>query len=271
MERTFEAAALSYVRHGGEARYIGRLIEELGDRLVTTITPVEIREVALKLNEGNGPATVNRNAICPARAIMYHAHEMGWCMAMRIRKFKAPKSRKHLPVDGAWLSAFIRQCEIDNLPHLAGLVLFMNHTAARVSEAVGVLGDHVDMSKKLVVLVKTKTDVMANAYLTDELVLRISNLGMLPGKPVFRYTSRYSVNERIEAVCKRARIPIRSSHSIGRHSFATNAMKLGLDLKTAMEAGRWKSATVFLETYVQPEQSGRHVADMLNRQRYLYF
>lgn len=46
---------------------------------------------------------------------------------------------------------------------------------------------------------------------------------------------------------------------------ATSAIEMGADVATAMEAGGWRSASVFLQTYVQPRKtSGRQVADRFN-------
>ncbi len=270
MEHTFEAAAASYIRQGGEAKYLDPISAYFRGRDVATIAPAEFRDMALALYPEHKASTRNRQAITPARSVMYHAHDLGWCGVVRIRRFRVEKSKLHGPVDGYWLSTFINQCDRDGLHHLAGLVLFMNHTAARVSEAINLRWKDVDLKRRVATLVKTKTGVMQTAYLTDELVFRFFNLEIDPDDRVFSYTSRYAVNDRIKAVCKRAGISYHSSHSVGRYSFATNALGLGLDLKTAMEAGRWKSSVIFLETYVQPEMAGRAVAEKFNSQRYAF-
>jgi len=267
---TFPNAAKSYARMGGESRYLDPISEYFEDRPCLSIVPAEIREMALRLYPNHAPATRNRCAISPARAVMYHAHDLGWCQPMRVRFFKHPRSTKHSAADGAWLNAFINQADGDRLFHLSALVIFMNHTAARVSEAVALTGEHVDFRRRTATLVKTKTDVMATAHLTDELMYRLYNLKVEPGRPVFTYTCRWSVNERIAAVCRRAGISYKSSHSVGRHSFATNALNLGVGIKTAMDAGRWKSSKIFLETYVHTENAGRMVADKFNTQRYAH-
>lgn len=270
LEPTFENAAISYLRMGGEGRYLDIIKDYFEGRRVDSIVPAEVREMALRLYPHQKPATRNRAALAPARAVLYHAHDLGWCNPMRIRNFKHPRSTKHSAADGAWLAAFLNQCDNDRLFHLSALVIFMNHTAARVSEAVNLLGEHVDFRRRTATLVKTKTDVMATAYLTDELMFRLYNLDVTEGKNVFGYTCRWSVNERIAAVCRRAGIDYKSSHSVGRHSFATNALNLGVGIKTAMDAGRWKSSKIFLETYVHTENAGRMVADKFNSQRYAH-
>lgn len=267
--RTFEIAAESYTRQGGCGRYLPAIIDYFRGREVSTIVPAEIRQMALDLYPHCMPSTRNRHALSPARAVLYHAHDMGWCGPMRIRMFRHPRSTKHSPVDGSWLTAFLNQSDGDQLFHLSAIVVFMNHTAARISEAVNLMGEHVDMSRRIATLVKTKTDVMQTAYLTDELMFRLYNLHMEEGQHVFRYTSRFSVAERMRAVCRRAGIPYRPPHSVGRYSFATNALKTH-DIKTAMAAGRWKSSAVFLETYCQPDGAGRAVAESINKRRYEY-
>ncbi|PIB96505.1 tyrosine-type recombinase/integrase [Caulobacter sp. X] len=261
---TFSEAAASYVQHGGEARYLRRLLERFGDQDVATITPMAVRNAALEIYPDASPATRNRHVITPARAVLYHAHELGWRMPARIRLFRATKTRKTVPAGRRWLETFVDRCDADGLAHLAALVLFMNLTGARVSEAIALTGEHVDLRQRTAMLVKTKTDVMSLRYLPDHLVERIRDLDPRPGERVFRYTSRFSVNERIKAVCERAGLPYKSSHTVGRHAFATNALNAGVSVRVAMDAGGWKSSAVFLETYAHTINAGRTVAARFN-------
>jgi integrase len=143
----------------------------------------------------------------------------------------------------------------------------MNQTGARVSEAIRVLGEHVDLGTREVMLERTKTDEWSTRHLTTELVTRIAALGIEEGRPVFSYTERASVNRRIAAVCKRAGIALRSTHAAGRHSFGTNAMAVeNANIKDAMDAGGWKSAKLFLETYVHSKQAGKSIAEKFDKQ-----
>lgn len=261
---TFAEAADSYVDHGGEERYLPRLVDRFGPDDVTTITPMAVRTAAVELFPAASPATRNRHAITPARAVLYHAHELGWRGPARIRLFHAPKMRQTVPASRKWLEAFIDRCDVDQLPHLAALTLMMNLTGARISEAINLLGEHVDLRERTALLVKTKTGVNSLRYLPDHLVERIRDLGLTPGERVFRYTSRFSVNERIFAVCERAGLPYKSSHTVGRHAFATNALNAGVGVRIAMDAGGWKSSTIFLETYSHTLEAGRVVRDRFN-------
>lgn len=261
---TFAQAAASYLEHGGEGRYLARLIDRFGDDDVAAITPMAVRTAAVELYPDASPSTRNRQGITPARCVLYHAHELGWRMPARIRPFRAPRQRQTTPASRRWLETFIDQCDADNLPHLAACVLMMNLAGARVSEAISVLGEHVDLRRKTAMLVKTKTGFNSLRYLPDHLVERIRELDPQQGQRVFRYSCRFSVNERIAAVCRRAGLPYKSSHTVGRHAFATNALNAGVGVRVAMDAGGWKSSTIFLETYAHTIDAGRTVMARFN-------
>ncbi len=265
--KTFREAAESYVENGGEGRFLERIVDHFEGRLLPTIFPFDLRQMAHALYPDASNATRNRQAITPARSVIIHGYERGWCNPIRVRKLKEERPAPKKPASPTWLHAFTRQCDKDNLTHLAALVLFMAQTGARVSEAIALRFAQVDYAHRCVLLLKTKTGTNSPRSLTDDLSLRMQNLqsGRKLTDRVFRYSSRYAVNERIKAVCSRAGISYKSSHACGRHSFATNAIDLGVDIRTAMEAGGWRSSSVFLETYVHPRRNaGRIVADRFN-------
>lgn len=268
--RTFREAAESYVENGGEARYLGRIVAHLGDRPLDEIFVFDIKKMAVDLYPDHSNATRNRQALTPTRSVMLHGYERGWCNLIRLGRLRQDAPRRKKPASPAWLHTFTRQCDREGLAHVAAIVLFMAQTGARVSEAVALCWPQVDLANRRVVLLKTKTSANSMRVLTDELVVRIHALhdAPHPSGRVFHYTSRYSVNERICAVCERAGISYKSSHACGRHSFATNAMAFGADVRSAMEAGGWRSASVFLETYVSPRNAGRQVAERFNAWTY---
>lgn len=263
--RLFEEAAESYLLQGGEGRFLPGIIVYFKGRRVASIKPGELRQMALKLYPDATNATRNRQAIVPARAVIRHAHDLGWCPPIEVKMFEVKKSTKHKPVDDTWMEKFLSQADSDKLYHLSALVLFMNQTGARVAEAVNLLGEHVDLGERIALLVKTKTEENSIRGLTTELVARISELGLRDGEPVFLYTDSKAVNKRIAAVCKRAGIEKRTTHSAGRHSFGTNGMAVSGDIKKVMDAGGWKSAKLFMETYVHSKEAGRSLAEQFDR------
>lgn len=264
--RTFEEAALHYMEHGGEKRFMAPIIRHFKGRPVGSIKPAEIRAAAMALYPKAGPSTRNRQGIVPARSVIMHAHDLGWCGAVTVRQFDVPKSRKHKPVTRAWLDKFMAEADKSKLPHLSSLVLFMHQTGARVSEAVRLTGEYVDLGKRVAILERTKTDELSPRTLTAELVARIGALEPRPEYRVFGYTDPKAVNRVMKRVAKRAGIAERTSHSAGRHSFATNTLAAGADIKAAMDAGGWKSAKLFMETYVHSSEAGESIAKLFDAQ-----
>lgn len=265
--RTFADAAASYLASGGEARYLQPVLKHLGPCPLVDIHPFDLRQMAEAIYPDHAGSTRNRQALTPARAVMLHAYDRGWCHPIRVRRFKEDKPIRKRPASAVWLHAFCRQCTRDRLPHLAALVLFMATTGARISEALALRWSEVDLTARTALLLKTKTGTNSLRYLTDDVAerMRALNAGQERHAHVFRYTSRFSVGERIRAVCRRADLPYKSPHLCGRHTFATTAIELGVDIGTAMAAGEWRSSRIFLETYVHPRiNAGRLVADRMN-------
>lgn len=264
--RTFEEAAVSYLEQGGEGRYVPKVLKFFKGRAIGSIMPAEIRGGAMAVYPKASAATRNRQFVTPARSIINHGHDLGWCGPVKVKQFDVAKSRKNKPVDRGWMDKFLAESDRSGLPHLSACVLFMQQTGARVSEAIRLTGEFVDLGERVAMLERTKTDEWSPRYLTAELVARMAALGLEKGRRIFGYTDRQAVNRRIKAVCKRAEIEPRSSHAAGRHSFATNAINGGARIKEAMDAGGWKSASLFMQTYVHSEEAGRNVAGIFDRE-----
>lgn len=265
-ERTFRAAAQSYLARGKSNRYVEPIVAYFGDTLVADIAPIDVYDMAEALYAGRKGATKNRQGLAPARAILLHAYEKGWRDRICLRRFKEDPPAQKVPATQAWLHAFSRQCRVQRLDHLSALVLFMYTTGARVSEAIRLEWTEVDFGRRQAVLLKTKTSVNSVRDLSNEMVERLVQLKAKQhrSKRVFRYACRQSVNQRIKAVCKRAGIRVLSSHACGRVSFANHLMESGMDIKTVMNAGDWRSIVVFMGTYVK----GRANAGKLAAERF---
>ncbi len=263
---TFNIAAQSYVEHGGQARFLPPIVQHFDGAPLPDITPFDIKQMAVQSFPTQKNSTRNRQAIAPTRAVIIHGYERGWCHLMRLPNFRQEAPRRKQPASIPWLQIFVRQCDRDSLPHLAALVMFMSLTGARISEALNLRWAEVDLMGRRAILLKTKTSTHSKRGLTDAMAKRLIDLavGQLPEDRVFRFKSRWSVNERIAAVCRRAGIAYKSPHVCGRHAFATNAMAMGADIKEAMEAGGWKSVDIFIGIYVHVPNADRLVANRFN-------
>jgi integrase len=270
LARTFAEAATSYIEHGGQAQYLRRIVDRIGDRAMTEIFPFDVKQLASELYPEQKNSTRNRCVITPVRAVVYHAYDRGWGPAIRLRNLKEDPPKRKKAASQPWLHAFFRQCASDGLPHLEAIIMFMSQTGARVSEAVSLQWGEVDLMNRTALLLKTKTGANSTRFLTDQLISRLYELkkGRESSDRVFRYRNRHAVNERIKAVCGRAKIAYKPSHTCGRHAFANIALSMGIDIKSTMTAGGWKSTAVFLGTYANPHNAGRVVAERFNAYQY---
>jgi hypothetical protein len=132
--RTFEEAVMLFVEAGGERTYLEPLLRQFRGRVLGTIKPEEIRQIARALGPGKKNSTRNRQVIVPACAVINHAAEAGWCPRISVARFSIEKARR-VTVDREWIDAFLAQADFDELPHLAAAILFMWQTGTRVSEA----------------------------------------------------------------------------------------------------------------------------------------
>lgn len=247
----------------GDHRFIKPIIKHFKGQDVSEISPVDVQHAAMKLYPNHAPATRNRQAITPTQAVLNHAHQLGWRNPIKVERFHVGKTKPKNPVDQQWLDKFMAQADADGYQNVSAAVLFMNHTAARRKEMVTLTGEYFIPDEKIAILRKTKTDEYAIAYLTDQLVDRMIALKPKPGEPLFGYRSLDTINRAMKRICKAAQIDYRSTHEAGRHSFGTNAIAEGADVKTAMDAGRWKSANLFLQTYVHSDEAGRKIAKLI--------
>jgi integrase len=152
------------------------------------------------------------------------------------------KPKRKTPASASWLQIFVRQCDRDCLPHLAALVLFMATTGARISEAV-----RLQLARG-----RSRSAPLPAAAHQDrhQLTARPLRRRGGPAASPARCAGTARLHLHVALLGQRthprrlhrAGISYKSPHLCGRHSFATNALANGIDIKTAMEAGDWKSS-----------------------------
>src|SRR5665213_2267061 len=118
MEATFMQTAESYLEHGGEKRYLPRIIKHFGEAPIAGITPFDVKQMALALYPEALNSTRNRQALTPTRSVIIHGYERGWCSLMRLTAFKQEPPKRKSPASPTWLYVFTRQADADGLPHL---------------------------------------------------------------------------------------------------------------------------------------------------------
>lgn len=241
----FSDAAAHYRLAERSHRFLSMVEDYWKDTLVKSITSGAVRKAAMALYPKATGATRNRHVIVPTQAVINHAASLDLCSPLKVERF--PENYKiKTPVTWEWVQAFMAASN----PHLAALCCFMFLTGARVSEAINLRWEDVDLVKRRAKIRQTKIGDERNAHLPAALIAAIANIesDRERGSKVFKYSTRSTANPQWMKACKRAGIPFYSFHCC-RHGFATSLLHKGVDPITVSKLGGWKSAQHVFETY----------------------
>lgn len=258
---TFEDAALSYLQDGGEARFVAPLLHHFKGRLLHDIKPKDVRDAGRRIYPKASGATLNRQVITPARAIINHAAEQDLCHPIKVKHFKTTKPRRQA-VSADWIAAFRAEALGQGKRHLAALCRALFETGCRISELTRLTPGDLALERGLIDLGTTKNGQAYTAALSAGLVAELAELPTVRGK-VFGYANKSSIYGVWRRVCDGAGIPYVPPHQAGRHSFATTLEAAGWSANAIAEAGRWESVRLVQETYVHAEGQGRAAAEAL--------
>ncbi|MBO9398779.1 tyrosine-type recombinase/integrase [Shimia sp. R9_2] len=226
-----------------------KVTEQLNGVLLKEITPRRVREAAKKAYPSAAPATLNRQGITPARAVINYAHDQGWCAPIKVKAFPTTKPKRKA-VGPEYLAALQPHLP----PHTFALMLFLHTTGRRIGDAVGLRPGDIDLDQGIATIDKTKNGDEAVAHLVPLLVDMLRDL--MPEdeeKPVFGYADRRSVYPTLRRACKNAGVEYLGTHQPGRHSFATALERQGWSARSIADAGGWKSVRLVDETYIHSD------------------
>lgn len=256
---TFDECALAYVRDGGESRYILPISQQLVGRKLKHITPNDIRDAARKAYPNAKASTINRQAITPARAVINYGHAQGWCGAIKVKAFPVEKPRRKA----------VGRAYLDKLrPHLPralfAMMLFLHTTGRRVSDALSMTVDDVDLPRLRVFIPDTKNGDSAHAVLTTEVAALMTEIMPAVGY-VFGYAGRSSIYATLRRAALKSGVEYLGTHQVGRHSYATTLDNAGFSPKEIADAGGWKSVRLISETYTHPTAPAERAANLFGK------
>jgi len=256
---TFAEAALAYAKDGGEARFLVKVTAILGARRLQDITPRDVRQAARDAYSTAAPATVNRQGIVPAQAVINYGHAQGWCNPIRVQGLAVQKARK----------TAVTRAYLDKLrPHLPArlfaLMMFLHTTGRRIGDALDLQAQDVDLPRLRAIIRDPKNGEPAPAYLTAEVAELVAAI-MPDAGAVFGYAARSSVYSTLRRACTKAGVEYLGTHQVGRHSYATALDNAGWSPKAIADAGGWKSAALVQNTYIHPQSPGEKAAALFGK------
>lgn len=260
-EATFAEACVHYLEHQAPARhYLTPILQKIGKMKLAQIKPGLVKRVARELYPRCKPQTMNRYVIVPVSAVINHAHDLGMCAPIRIKRFKPEDEAIKSAVTREWIDRF---CAHAVTPYIAAYALFLHTTAARPTEAVRLRPQDLDLEKRHgFSAVKTKTGKRREFWLTEEMAEVLKRLppkrigkGNHKGEMrVFGYAHCVGPIDPWKETCKRAGLAYVTPYEAGRHSFATEAItRQNQNVVMVAKTGNWADPRVLLKNYTHPE------------------
>lgn len=222
-------AYVEFRRPGYEdRRYLAKLRDWLGRR--AAVEQGDADEAARALYPGRASETWNRAVYTPLSAVLRH-HDV----AIRLKRppMKRPRNRA--------VSRDVREALIAGAedPELRLLLLVLFFTGARVSEAIRLTWDRIDLDGRRLRLDATKQDEDQWRPLHDRLIEALANRPGERAGSVFRWRTRAGPRKSLAGLCRR--LGLRFTPHQARHTFATLLVDAGASLRDVMDAGGWKS------------------------------
>ncbi len=239
---------------------------------LAAIKPGQIRALAKKLYPGLKPQTWNRQVIVPVSAVMNHAHDLGMCPLIRIKRFSPQDEKIKRAIDREWIDQFRAHA---TTPYVAAYALFLHTTAARSTEAIRLRPCDLDLEKRHGFSpVKTKTGNRRQFWLTEEMA---EELRCLPPKAlkwgkhkgearIFGWADCKGPIEPWKETCRRAGLGYVTPYEAGRHSFATEGItRQERNPVMVAKVGNWSDTKVLLKNYAHPEKMEQFAEEVYGR------
>jgi integrase len=271
---TFANAVELYDCNAKTAGYLLSILDHLGETMLTDITPKMVRDLGPVLYPNVGTATWIRQVVSPVRSVINNAHDLGKCPPIKIRgydRLERTRQDKHRgstgrrqqpPGSWEWLLAFREHAE----KRVKALAMTMFLTGARISQAIEMRPEHLDLTNKRICIPGAKG--MGDRWV-DVIDLLVEDLQALPSplyprgvehKPanarVFGYADRSSPRKHWGKAIEKAGIEHLSFHNAGRHGFGQEMnVRQPVDEKAASQFGGWSDISLMKRTYTHAEQT----------------
>lgn len=267
---TFAGAAVTYMQAGGERRFVEPILLKIGARPLADIDQATVNALAASLYPGASPATLNRQVYTPVIAIMRAG---GITAAIKRPKGARGEARTFWLREDA-LFAVLRAGQ-GRHARFAALLEFLSYTGARLSEALRMTWDDVELGRAYALLRRTKNSEPQAVHLPPHVVATLANLPREHGqsaerrmayKTVFGFQKAGRLYALLDEVCESAgvEIPAGVAFHAFRHTYAAMMRRhAGLDTSGLVATGRWKdrgAAAVY--EHVEASEEARK-ADLL--------
>lgn len=210
-----------------DERYLTLLRKWLGKTAIDQITQEDFDRAAQALYPGRTAETWNRQVYTPLQAVLNHAGR-----TIRIKRPKQKKPRNHA------VAKDVAELLITNAgdPDLNALLVTVFYQGCRISEAISLTPERVDLVNRRICFDVSKNDEDSWRPMHEKVFEALASQPDY-GDRMFRWKTRWGPRKALSVL--RKKLGVRFTFHMGRHSFATWLADEGTHMKDIMEAGGW--------------------------------
>jgi len=217
-----------------DAKTLDAIKRELGPRIAAEITGADLQRAARKLKPRVKEATLNREVIVPAAAVLHALAEEGKIPWQRYKRFKETKPE---PKPVTETVAKVLAANTTGYKHLLILVLF-DH-GWRISEALGITWDHIDLGAGTLMHHNGKENDWSRIPLHPEVLAALAVIPEAERKgPLFPWGTKSGVYKWLRPLTRK--LGVRFTPHMARHSFATWLVDRGEDDHGLLATQNWR-------------------------------
>lgn len=242
-EMLFIEAADEYIGAGGEDRYLDKVEEFLGMYTLNEINQELLDAKAREAYPTQSNASRVRWFYTPAIAVHNFASLREWCFARRFVKPKI-KPKPTTWAEESWFQELWKHCNDD----VYRITVFLPYTGCRVSEALNLEWDRINLNKRQAYIPETKNSEPRTVNLPP---IVIDSLLAIPEEKrkgrVFPWGDYHAVNWAVRRTVNRMNkdrdepFKYLSSHKWGSHTYGTTMRRdAGMDAIGLVGTRRWK-------------------------------
>jgi integrase len=241
---TFADAAILYQNKGGEKKYLIKMLDYFTEIPLREIGQAEIDLAASVLYPNAKASTINRSLISPFITVARAAIKAELPGAV-LRPIERRKQVKPIvtPATDEHIAKLLPHCS----EGLAALITLMTYTGLRTGEALRVTEN--EIRDGYICIGKTKNGESRLVPVPSDWRWPVGGFG---------FKTTQGVGRAIRQASKRAELPHRDGHQLGRHAFAARWLASGNSIKGLKEAGGWKKLAVVDESYGFMERTDIH-------------
>jgi integrase len=250
---TFGDAVATYLRRGGDGRFLGPLLDKLENHPLSNVNQDAVDEIAVALYPMASAATRNRQVYTPISAVLRSSGVLAGLA--RPKNHGGQKRTRWLkPEEAEAVVAAARNVDLE----LSALLVTLLYTGMRLGEALSVTRDMLDLDAGEIALGRTKNGEPRTVYLPPYAVttLRAHVARIGERARLFRFTKGQRLYQKLARATAVAGVPWFTFH-VARHTWATWMRRYaGVDELGLIATGAWsdrKSVGRYSHTVIAEE------------------